>query len=137
MIPEEESGFSGQAEATLYKKAQGGCQESLNELMARHEGLVRWVAQHQWLLTLPYEEALQAGRQGLWRAILGYDVGRGITFSTYAYPERGTGVEGEPAGPGETSAQTVARGHPRLLRFTEEKGAHDAASHRRRNGDKR
>jgi RNA polymerase sigma factor (sigma-70 family) len=86
MIPEKESGFSGQAEATLYKKAQGGCQESLNELMARHEGLVRWVAQHQYLLTLPYDEALQAGRQGLWRAILGYDDGRGIRFSTYAYP---------------------------------------------------
>ena len=86
MIPEKKSGFSWQAEATLYEKAQGGSQESLNELMARHEGLVRWVAQHQWLLTLTYDEALQAGRQGLWRAILGYDVGRGITFSTYAYP---------------------------------------------------
>ncbi len=85
MIPEKKSGFSWQAEATLYKQAQVGCTESLNELMERHEGLVRWVVQRQWLLTLPYEDALQAGRRGLWRAILGYDPGRGTTFATYAY----------------------------------------------------
>jgi RNA polymerase sigma factor (sigma-70 family) len=85
MNGEKESGFSRQAEATLVKQAQGGCAESLNELMERHEGLVRWVVQRQWLLTLPEEEARQAGRRGLWRAILGYDPGRGTTFSTYAY----------------------------------------------------
>jgi hypothetical protein len=66
-------------------QAQAGCSESLNELMQRHEGLVHLVVQRQWLLTLPYEEALQAGRRGLWRAILGYDPGRGATFATYAY----------------------------------------------------
>jgi DNA-directed RNA polymerase specialized sigma subunit len=37
------------------------------------------------LYGLPYEEALQAGRWGSWRAILGYDVQRDICFSTYAY----------------------------------------------------
>jgi DNA-directed RNA polymerase specialized sigma subunit len=67
------------------QKAQGGNTESLNELMQRHEGLVHLVVQRQALLTLPYEEALQAGRWGLWRAILGYDPGRGTTFATYAY----------------------------------------------------
>jgi len=82
----KKSGFSRQAEATLYKQAQAGWTESLNELMERHEGLVRWVVQRQWLLTLPYEDALQAGRRGLWRAIMGYDPGRGTTFGTYAYP---------------------------------------------------
>lgn len=58
---------------------------SLNELMQRHEGLVHLVIQRQWLLTLPYEEALHSGRRGLWQAILGYDPGRGTTFSTYSY----------------------------------------------------
>jgi RNA polymerase sigma factor (sigma-70 family) len=35
---------------------------------------------------LPYDEAIQAGRIGLWRAVLGYDPGRGGAFSTYAWP---------------------------------------------------
>jgi RNA polymerase sigma factor (sigma-70 family) len=37
------------------------------------------------LLSLDYEEALQAGRRGLWRAVLGYDAERDTRFSTYAY----------------------------------------------------
>jgi RNA polymerase sigma factor (sigma-70 family) len=35
---------------------------------------------------LPFAEALQAGRIGLWRAIEGYDPFRGTAFSTYAWP---------------------------------------------------
>jgi len=87
MIVEKERGdFSWRTEATLYEQAQAGCAASLNELMQRHERLVHFVVQRQWLFTLPYEEAVQAGRRGLWRAILGYDPGRGRTFATYAYP---------------------------------------------------
>ena len=81
----EASGPGHEPEATLFTQAQGGCSESLNELMQRHARLVYLVVRRQWLLTLPYEEALQAGRRGLWRAILGYDAGRGNTFATYAY----------------------------------------------------
>lgn len=81
----EESGPGRDPGATLFTQAQAGCSESLNELIQRHEGLVHLVVQRQWLLTLPYEDALQAGRRGLWRAILGYDPGRGTTFATYAY----------------------------------------------------
>jgi len=87
MISEKaRGGFSWQTEATQFERAQAGCAASLNELMQRHERLVHFVVQRQWLLTLPYEEAVQAGRHGLWRAILGYDPGRGRAFSTYAYP---------------------------------------------------
>jgi len=39
----------------------------------------------QRLWGLPYEEAAQAGRQGLWRAILNYDPKRGPPFTSYAY----------------------------------------------------
>jgi RNA polymerase sigma factor (sigma-70 family) len=53
--------------------------------MEQHEGLVHLVVRRQWLLTLDYEEALQAGRRGLWRAVLGYDPERDTRFSTYAY----------------------------------------------------
>lgn len=71
-------------EITLILQAQSGCSESLNEVMEQYEGLVRWVVQRQWLLTLSYEDGLQAGRQGLWRAVLRYDPGRGASFLTYA-----------------------------------------------------
>jgi RNA polymerase sigma factor (sigma-70 family) len=74
------------SEATLFAQAQGGCSRSLNLLMRQHEALVQAVVRRQVLADLSFEEALQAGRIGLWRAILGYDPGRGWAFSTYAWP---------------------------------------------------
>jgi RNA polymerase sigma factor (sigma-70 family) len=82
----EKGGSSLHAEATLYRTAQAGCPESLDRLLRQHEGLVRQIVVHQRLCGLPFEEALQAGRIGLWRAIEGYDPQRGTQFSTYAYP---------------------------------------------------
>ncbi len=82
----KEGGFNRQAEAALYRSAQAGCPESLDRLLRQHEGLVREIVAHQQLCGLPFEEALQAGRIGLWRAIEGYDPQRGTRFSTYAYP---------------------------------------------------
>jgi RNA polymerase sigma factor (sigma-70 family) len=73
-------------EATLFAQAQAGCAECLNQLMARHDGLVQAVVRQQVLGDLPFSEALQAGRIGLWRAILGFDPSRGMAFSTYAWP---------------------------------------------------
>ncbi len=73
-------------EATQFVQAQAGCAESLNQLMARHDGLVQAVVRQQVLGELSFEEALQAGRIGLWRAILGFDPERGFAFSTYAWP---------------------------------------------------
>jgi len=69
-----------------FRQAQAGCRDCLNELMEEHDGLVHAVVRKQILGDLPYEEAVQAGRIGLWRAILGYDPGRGTAFSTYAWP---------------------------------------------------
>ena len=57
---------------------------SLDEAMERHDGLVHAFIQRQGGGELSYEEALQAGRIGLWRAIRGYDPHRGFAFSTYA-----------------------------------------------------
>lgn len=74
------------SEATQFIQAQAGCAESLNQLMARHDGLVQAVVRQQVLGELPFEEALQAGRIGLWRAILGFDPARGLAFSSYAWP---------------------------------------------------
>jgi RNA polymerase sigma factor (sigma-70 family) len=72
--------------ATRFRAAQAGCRESLNRLMAEHEGLVHAVVRRQVLGDLSFAEALQAGRIGLWRAILGYDPSYGTVFSTYAWP---------------------------------------------------
>ena len=84
-IQKKASGSGVRPETTLFVQAQAGCAESLNALMEQHEGLVHLVVRRQWLLSLDYEEALQAGRRGLWRAVLGYDAERDTRFSTYAY----------------------------------------------------
>jgi RNA polymerase sigma factor (sigma-70 family) len=86
MDGKEAAGGSGPpTEAALFHRAQAGCQDSLNRLMARHEPLVHTVVRRQFRGHLPFSEALHAGRIGLWRAILGFDPERGLTFSTYAW----------------------------------------------------
>jgi len=81
----ETDGLGGHAGAVLFRQAQAGCRDSLSRLMAEHEGLIHAVVRKQVLGDLPFAEALQAGRMGLWRAILGYDPQRGPAFSTYAW----------------------------------------------------
>ena len=70
--------------ANLYVQAQNGDRQSLEELMRMHEGLVHHMVRQQWRGRLSYEQAVHAGRVGLWHAILGFDPGRGYAFSTYA-----------------------------------------------------
>jgi RNA polymerase sigma factor (sigma-70 family) len=53
--------------------------------MEQHDGLVHAFIQRQGGGDISYEEALQAGRIGLWHAIQGYDPNRGTAFSTYAW----------------------------------------------------
>lgn len=82
----QEGGLSSPcSEATPFEQARAGCRESVDLLMEQHERLVRYAVNRQVLLDFPFEEAVQAGRQGLWRAILRYDPHRGTAFSTYAY----------------------------------------------------
>jgi len=82
----KKSGLGKHPGARLFEQAQGGCQDSLNLLLARHEPLVLYAVNRQKLGDLPYEEAVQAGRIGLWGAIQGYNPQKGYQFSTYAYP---------------------------------------------------
>ena len=84
-ISSEKSSPRPPSETALWQQAQAGCRQSVNLLMSQHDGLVYAVVRQQVLGSLPYDEALQAGRTGLWRAILGYDPERGTTFSTYAW----------------------------------------------------
>jgi RNA polymerase sigma factor (sigma-70 family) len=60
--------------------------EQVAEELAAHEGLVRWVVRRQRRGGLRFDDAVHAGRLGLWRALLGYDPGRGTRFRSYAVP---------------------------------------------------
>jgi RNA polymerase sporulation-specific sigma factor len=71
-------------DANRFGQAQAGDAESLEQLMRAHEGLVHHIVRQQWRGSLGYEEAVHAGRVGLWRAILSFDPERGRAFSTYA-----------------------------------------------------
>ena len=59
--------------------------QAVQEAMDQHENLVHAFIRRQGGGGIPYEEALQAGRIGLWHAIQGYDPTRGTAFSTYAW----------------------------------------------------
>jgi RNA polymerase sigma factor (sigma-70 family) len=80
------SGLGRHPEARLFEQAQRGCEDNLDLLMERHKPLVKYAAKRQNLGDLPYDEAVQAGRLGLWKAILRFDPNKGYQFSTYAYP---------------------------------------------------
>jgi RNA polymerase sigma factor (sigma-70 family) len=75
---------SGLDEPVAIECAQAGCRDCLNGLMQRHERLVHTVLRRQSSGPLSYTESLQAGRIGLWRAVLRFDPSRGVAFSTYA-----------------------------------------------------
>jgi RNA polymerase sigma factor (sigma-70 family) len=64
--------------------AQTGCPDCLDHLVRQNEALIPWVLQRLAPGPLAYEEARQAGRIGLWKALLGFDPQRGLAFSTYA-----------------------------------------------------
>ncbi len=68
----------------MFQQAQTGDRESLEDLMRQHDGLVHLIIRRQSGGELSYSEVLHEGRIGLWRAILRFDLERGIAFSTYA-----------------------------------------------------
>jgi RNA polymerase sigma factor (sigma-70 family) len=71
-------------EPAIFGCAQRGCRDCLNGLMRQHEGLVHAVLRRQSSGPLSYAEVLQAGRIGLWQAVLHFDAARDVAFSTYA-----------------------------------------------------
>ena len=75
---------SQHADTRSYRASAGG-QGSVDRALRDNEGLVHAVIRREGSGALSYEEALQAGRIGLWRALLGYDPARGTAFSTYAW----------------------------------------------------
>lgn len=85
---------------------------SVEQALDRHEGLIHAVIRREGSGLLTYEEALQAGRIGLWRAILNYDPTRGTAFSTYAWVAIGRHIRRAAAGTaGDSRYQLVPCPH--------------------------
>jgi RNA polymerase sigma factor (sigma-70 family) len=68
----------------IFVCAQAGCRGCLKLLLEWHDRLVRYVVRNQIWGGVPEDDLLQEGRIALWRAIEGYEPGRGAAFSTYA-----------------------------------------------------
>lgn len=66
--------------------AQSGCRACQENLVREHEGLVHAVIRRSWVGTTTYDDLLQEGRLALWRAVNGFEIERGVPFSTYAWP---------------------------------------------------
>lgn len=76
----------GQKGRERFRCAQAGCQECVNGLLVEHRKLVVAVVRKQWLgERAAFGDLVQEGNIALWRAILGFEPGRGLAFSTYAW----------------------------------------------------
>ena len=69
----------------IFRCAQAGCAECVDRLLRQHEGLVHAVLRRQACGDAAYADLLQEGRLGLWQAVLHFEPGRGVAFSTYAW----------------------------------------------------
>jgi RNA polymerase primary sigma factor len=58
----------------------------VNRLLVQHRKLVVAVVRRQWIGgRAAFTDLVQEGNIALWRAIMGFDSGRGLAFSTYAW----------------------------------------------------
>lgn len=71
--------------AAIFACAQAGCSSCMAFLLAQNEGLIHACIRYAEIGGVPYAEAAQEGRVGLWRAILRYDPSRSAAFSTFAW----------------------------------------------------
>ena len=70
--------------AARFVCAQAGCRVCVESLLREHNGLVWLMVIQQWSGKADYADLFQEGRIGLWQAILHFDPGRGVAFSSYA-----------------------------------------------------
>lgn len=64
--------------------AQAGCGACMRTLLREHSGLVYRMVNRQAAGNVECADLFQEGRIGLWQAIVHYEVGRGVAFSSYA-----------------------------------------------------
>ena len=70
---------------TDFACAQAGCPSCMETLLEQHIGLVHACIRYAEIGGVPYADAVQEGRIGLWRAIVHYDPSRQVAFSTFAW----------------------------------------------------
>ena len=70
--------------AARYGCAQAGCAECMESLLRENKGLIWLMVVRQGRGKAEYMDLFQEGKIGLWKAILHYDSGRGVRFSSYA-----------------------------------------------------
>jgi RNA polymerase sigma factor (sigma-70 family) len=70
--------------AARFVCAQAGCRACVESLLRENNGLVWLMVSQQWSGKAYYADLFQEGRIGLWQAILHFDPGRGVAFSSYA-----------------------------------------------------
>ena len=70
--------------AARYGCAQAGCGECMESLLRENKGLIWLMVVRQGRGKAEYMDLFQEGKIGLWKAILHYDSGRGVRFSSYA-----------------------------------------------------
>lgn len=74
---------NGDARRGDFGCAQAGCRRCQNALVSEHSGLIHTLLRRVEHAGVPYAELVQEGRLALWRAVLGFDVGREVRFATY------------------------------------------------------
>lgn len=104
----------------LIEKAQAGDKEAAETLVAENMPLVKSIAK-RYKNSVEYDDLIQLGSLGLYKAIMNFDVKFGVRFSTYAVPM----IAGEikrhirDEGPIKISRQTKSLA-AQIARFTEE-----------------
>jgi RNA polymerase sigma factor (sigma-70 family) len=74
--------MSKDEELALIKRAKNGDKDATEELLESHKGLVVYCANK--MIKFEKDDMIQAGMEGIIRAIKGFDPERGMRFSTYA-----------------------------------------------------
>ena len=94
-----------------YVCAQSGCQACLETLIRQHECLVHTVLRRQARGGVEYAELLQAGRIGLWQAILHFDPHRGVAIERWIWRvvARANRPRGRPPPPEPPNPLQIAR----------------------------
>ncbi|HCC00022.1 MAG TPA: flagellar biosynthesis protein FliA [Ruminococcaceae bacterium] len=70
----------------LFLRAEKGDASAQTQIIENNLGLVHAAARHFSGKGLEYDDLFQAGCMGLVKAVTGFDLGRGVRFSTYAVP---------------------------------------------------
>lgn len=70
----------------LIKEAQGGNEQAKSTLLAENMPLIKSIIKRYRNTVIEYDDLIQLGSYGLYKAIMNFDQSFGVRFSTYAVP---------------------------------------------------